>query len=252
VLRAVVANGGGSARNRAQLARCILNHVGASTVPVGIGTEGTATVAHPHEYALDEYDSAPVASLRDGFGLLVEVLERSADGSVSVVCISSMRDFADVCAARPELVRAKVMAVAIQGGLVRSAASPAGWVPDTSQNNEFDRDGAAAVYAFCFAHGVPMTVTSRHAVPTIPMQLARSFAERTNCPVMRYLADAQFLGLEGLWARLCAGALPARCTKQWYFETFCHIDADLFEEHGLDELQAGDDIIPFLDGVVKP
>jgi hypothetical protein len=31
---------------------------------------------------------------------------------------------------------------------------------------------------------------------------------------MRYLADAQVLGLKGLWQKLCEGELPARCTKQ--------------------------------------
>jgi hypothetical protein len=154
--------------------------------------------------------------------------------------------------ARPELVRRKVATVAVQGGLVADASAPAGWAPDTSQNNEFDRAAAAAVYAFCFAHGLPLTVTSRHAVPTIPMQLARSFAERTACPVMRYLADAQFLGLEGLWRRMCAGELPVRCSKRWYFETFCHVDKEAFDAQGLDALDAEADIVPFLDGVVKP
>jgi hypothetical protein len=161
------------------------------------------------------------------------------------------------------------------------------------------------------------------------MQLARSFAERTDCPVMRYLADAQFLGLAGLWRKLCAGAMPARCTKQvrcaavetggarrgradgtwrvrgthggarathperasarprpapggrspktrargvdarpsaavhaprplrsaraqWFFETFCAIDAPAFAARGLAALGIDDDIVGCLDGVVKP
>ena len=74
---------------------------------------------------------------------------------------------------------------------------------------------ANAVYSFCFERGLRLTVTSRNAVPLLPMQLAKSFAERTACPVLRYLADAQFLGLAGLWKKLCQGQLPARCTKQW-------------------------------------
>jgi hypothetical protein len=146
----------------------------------------------------------------------------------------------------------KVQTVAVQGGLVADAAAAAGWAPDTSVNNDFDKAAAALVYAFCFAHGVPMTVTSRHAVPVIPMQLARSFADRTDCPVMRYLADAQFLGLKGLWGRLCAGALPARCTKRWFFETFCGTDAEAFAARRLGDLDASVDIVPYLDGTVKP
>jgi hypothetical protein len=123
-------------------------------VPVGIGSDGgTLVVAQAHEYELPDYPATPQAVLRPGAELLVEALARSADGSVRVVCISSLRDFADVCAAAPALVLRKVRIVAIQGGLVADAASPSGWAPDTSQNNEFDRAGAAAVYAFCFKTG---------------------------------------------------------------------------------------------------
>lgn len=93
-----------------------------------------------------------------------------------------------------------------------------------------------------------MTVTSRHAVPLLPMQLAKSFAERTECAVMRYLANAQFLGLEGLWRKLCSGQLPGRCTKQWYFETFCGEDAAQFESNGREALGMDADIGLYLNG----
>ncbi|KAG8462600.1 hypothetical protein KFE25_010425 [Diacronema lutheri] len=84
------------------------------------------------------------------------------------------------------------------------------------------------------------------------MQLARSFAQRTSCPVLRYLAAAQFLGLEGLWQKLCAGKLPERCTKQWYFATFCDQGASAFEKSRFDELDAAADIASHLNGFVKP
>lgn len=35
---------------------------------------------------------------------------------------------------------------------------------------------------------------------------------------MRYLVNAQSLGLEGLWKKLCRGEMIARCDKAWYFE----------------------------------
>jgi len=84
------------------------------------------------------------------------------------------------------------------------------------------------------------------------MQLARSFAERTNCPVMRYLADAQFFGLVGLWNKLCAGQLPARCSKQWFFETFCGENAATFASCGRVALDERTDINTYLTGHVKP
>ncbi|KAG8469828.1 hypothetical protein KFE25_006283 [Diacronema lutheri] len=86
----------------------------------------------------------------------------------------------------------------------------------------------------------------------LPMQLAKSFAETTDCPVMSYLAGAQSLGLEGLWAKLCAGKLPARCSKQWYFETFCGVDAAEFAAKGHALLDGDANIREHLNGFVKP
>jgi hypothetical protein len=82
-LSAVVANGGKSARARARLARCVLDHVGATDVPVGIGSDGSPTCAQPHEYALAGYAATPDAALREGGALLVETLTRAADKSVA-------------------------------------------------------------------------------------------------------------------------------------------------------------------------
>lgn len=69
---------------------------------------------------------------------------------------------------------------------------------------------------------------------------------------MRYLADAQFLGLQGLWRKLCDGHLPTRCTKQWFFETFCGVDENAFVAARFDHLPANADIARFLHGFVKP
>ena len=66
------------------------------------------------------------------------------------------------------------------------------------------------------------------------------------------MAQAQFLGLEGLWKKLVEGKLPARCTKQWYFETFCGVSAAEFENRGLSGLGAEVDIVSHLNGFVKP
>ena len=285
----VVANGGHQALQRARLARCVLDHLRLPKIPVGVGTAGKESAPMPHEYALPGYDDVDDARLVPGARLIVDVLRSAPARSVRVVLISSLRDFADVLVADAPLVLRKVHTVAVQGGLEPDASRPSGFRADTSVNNGFDMDAAESVYAFCFAHGVPMTVTSRHAVPMLPMQLARSFAERTSCPVLRYLAAAQFLGLEGLWQRLCAGKLPERCTKQvraharallnrafvrvlcadarnaasntarrsrassaqWYFETFCGRGASAFEEGRFDELDGAADIASHLNGCVQ-
>ncbi|KAG8470407.1 hypothetical protein KFE25_008828 [Diacronema lutheri] len=174
-----------------------------------------------------------------------------SEGKPYVAQAHDLRDLADLIAAEPELFVARACEVAVMGGLTRDDAASK-WRPDTSVNNGFDHQAAAAVYDFCFARGVPLTVVSRMAVPMLPMQLAKSFAVRTQCQVMSYLADAQFLGLEGLWQKLCEGTLPPRCTKQWYFETFCGVSADDFRQFGYERLQRDDNIIRMLNGFVKP
>lgn len=65
---------------------------------------------------------------------------------------------------------------------------------------------------------------------------------------MRYLAAAQFKGLEGLWRKLCGGNLPDRCDKAWFFQTFCGVDAAAFAEGGYGSLDGGADIGSHLNG----
>eukprot|EP00304_Pavlova_gyrans_P006070 CAMPEP_0206049134 /NCGR_PEP_ID=MMETSP1466-20131121/26043_1 /ASSEMBLY_ACC=CAM_ASM_001126 /TAXON_ID=44452 /ORGANISM="Pavlova gyrans, Strain CCMP608" /LENGTH=1171 /DNA_ID=CAMNT_0053424217 /DNA_START=35 /DNA_END=3550 /DNA_ORIENTATION=+ len=276
-LEAVVANGGQQPDKRARLAKCILNHVKEPNVPVGIGSQGKPYSAQPHEYDMEGYEEVEQHDLGQGPSLLLRVLRDAPPKSLNFVCISSLRDLADLMVEHPDLVREKTQLVAIQGGLEKKPApvveeedgdergngtgpaeAPAthepitDWIPDSSVNNGFDMEGAAIVYSFCFEHGVPMNVVSRNAVPLLPMQLARSFAQRCECPVMSYLANAQFMGLEGLWQKICAGLLPPRCTKQWYFETFCGISKEDFKAKGFDELGGDAPIKQHLNGFVKP
>jgi len=249
-LSAVVANGGQQAMRRARLARCVLDKLGAYDVPVGVGSEGKEYKPQPHEYAIDGIDQVDSARLRSGQELLISTLRAAVSNSLTFVCISSLRDLADVMDEHPALVMEKVVEVAVQGGLERDEEGT--WQPDTSVNNMFDLEGARCVYRFCMDHGLPLTVVSRNAVPMLPMQLAKSFAVRTSDSIMSYLAKAQFLGLEGLWQKLCEGKLPARCTKQWYFETFCGVSRDQFEADDLEALTAEEDIVRHLNGFVKP
>lgn len=251
-LRGIVANGGSEPRERAALAKCILNHVNVHDVPVGVGKPTTqGSHAQAHERDIDGFADVRRDMLEDGHALMMRVLLSSPAKSLTVLCISSLRDFADAIICAPDVVKDKVCVVAIQGGLQYDDESGR-WQPDTSVNNEFDPQAAELVYSFCFQHGLPMRIVSRNAVPKIPMQLARSFALKHESPVMSYLANAQFLGLKGLWQKLCAGELPARCTKLWYAETFCGLTADTYEATGFDAMGPDVNIVSFLDGSIKP
>jgi hypothetical protein len=73
----VIANGGADAERRARLAKCVLQHVAASRVPVGVGSAGVDYAAQPHEYSLDGYDLVEPIHLQNGPSLLLATLKRA-------------------------------------------------------------------------------------------------------------------------------------------------------------------------------
>lgn len=235
-LCAVIANGGQQAERRAKLARAVLDHIGADDVPVGVGSEGKAYMPQSHEFALPSVDAIDARRLVPGADLLQRTVQAAAPKSLTFVCISSLRDLADLIETQSQLVFEKVLEVAIQGGVQRDPDTGK-WVPDQcalrraaypplpahssvhgldsdgqtagclwsttlhtssscratlhlcraiaprSVNNLFDVDAAANVYSFCLDRFIPMCIVGRNAVPLLPMQLAKSFAQRTNDPV---------------------------------------------------------------------
>ena len=169
----IVANGGQQPRERAKLALCVLDRLGISDVAVGVGSQGKAYVAKPHEYRLDGYERTSDSRLvEDGDALILSVLRAARAKTVRVVCISSLRDIANALSAQPNLVLAKVRVLAIQGGLERDEHGA--WRPDQAVNNGFDPEAADRVYRFCFERGLPLNVVSRFAVPVLPMQVRDS------------------------------------------------------------------------------
>lgn len=262
-VEALVCNGGQQQLERTALARTILQHIGmASAIRVGVG-EPVAKEPYqpkPHEYAIPGYGRA-LKELKSsptryyGRTLILQVLREAQEHSLTVQCQTGMTDLALVIEAEPELFKRKVCLCSIMGGL-RFDGQRQQWEPDTAANNMFDLEAAKRVYSFCLEHQVPMHVVSRNAVPSIRMSLAEEFADdhRDNV-VMRYLYDAQKLGLVGLWGAVCAKTLPPRCSKEWYFTTFCGVSKVEWEgKRGqqLERLGAATDIAPMLQGTVKP
>jgi hypothetical protein len=173
----VIANGGGQPEARARLAYTILEKLGAAgEIPVGIGSHGNPYAAQPHEFALEGCEEVLSSALLPGKELIASALHGAKHKELTVVLISSLRDFADALVEQPALVLEKVVAVGIMGGLVKDDSSPSGYAPDTSVNNMFDLDAARRVYSWCFAKGIKMGVVSRFAVPMLPMQLAKRCA----------------------------------------------------------------------------
>jgi WD40 repeat protein/inosine-uridine nucleoside N-ribohydrolase len=267
VLAAVICNGGGSnansvvpeSRNRAALARAILDHFNLNDVPVGVG-HPTLVEHRPgaHEYAFPGYAKVDDARLLDAQALLSSVLDLVGYKSLTVVVLSALSDVAALVARDGERFAAKVECVSVMGGVeleddgsVRTAPAPAYLRPDEAANNLFDRAAAQAVYSYCAAARVPMRVVSRVAVPNVPMRIVRTFAGKNPYdPVMKYLKNASQLGLVSLWQRICRGQVPNR-DRRWFFLTFCGVSPAEFEQLRADELGEDYPIDRRLDGTVK-
>lgn len=140
----VIANGGQQAKQRALLARCVLDHLNAD-IPVGIGSPGKQYAPVPHEYELQGFADIDEARLVSGERLFSDVLQKVPPKSLIIVLISSLRDMADAIDANRDLVLRKVRTVAIQGGLERDVSRSSGWRPDSSVNNGFDLEAAEKV-----------------------------------------------------------------------------------------------------------
>ena len=193
---------------RARLMRGTLDTLGLRGVPVGVGTDGGSSMHREtfcetaKVYIPDEHEQR-TRGLLTGRGLLHRIFVDAEPKSLHLICISSLKDAALFMRDNMVLFVEKVNSVTIMGGVHEFAeADETGLLqPDTAQNNVFDLDASTLVYSFCIEHRIPMHVVSRDAVCPVPMALVRNLRDKSNHPLMKYLYDAQSLGLVGLWAK---------------------------------------------------
>jgi len=257
-VEAFICNGGHQARERTALCNIVLEHIGMrNQIPVGIGEEIKAYTPKAHEYALPGYEGALRETMMhpelfDGKRIFMDTLRNSVDKSLTVQVQTGMTDVANMILEHGHLFERKVSCCSIMGGLQQNGVTGE-WEPDTAANNMFDFDACKIVYKFCIDRGIPMHVVSRTAVPNLRMTLAKEFADaHKGNVVMDYLYKAQKLGLVGLWGAVCAKKLPPRCTKMWYFTTFCGLTEEDVAEYDLVNMTAEDNMEPWLQGTVKP
>jgi hypothetical protein len=97
--------------------------------------------------------------------------------------------------------------------------------PSDAHNNVFDWDASSLFYQRCQEMGIPLVVVSRFTSYGCPVQKF-VYDLMVRCPIPHptvcRLQRAQRSSIETLWQNVCDGnKLPARCTKQWYCDTFC-------------------------------
>ena len=122
-----------------------------------------------------------------------------------------------------------------------TASFSATLAPDTAHNNTFDSQAACFFYRRCQELGVRLVIVSRHAAGAcpVPRSMYDSIAQSRHIVALR-LRAAQRFSIVALWKRACApeGAkkrqnLPARCSRQWFLDTFCK--GRLLPEENADE-----------------
>jgi len=233
------------AQDRGRLLRGTLDVLGLYEVPVGIGTDGGSS---EHKATFLETaasympaDGSERARLHGGRALLRRCFEEATDGSLTLVCISSMKDAALFIRDNTDLFKRKSRSVLIMGGVremptaggadgagAGSRLLPDALLPDTANNNTFDQQAADYLYAVCQDLGVQLTVQTRHSAYAcpVPREIYDAMA-KTGSPIAVRLRTAQRTSIENLWKRCiapepdCRFGLPARCDRTWFQNTFC-------------------------------
>ena len=228
--------------DRARLLRGTLDVLGMHDVPVGIGTNGGSSTHRDDFSVTANHYMPPLYSERTqtmwtGHRLLATTFERAAPNSLVLTLMSSLKDAAVFLRDNEALFVSKIRIVTIMGGIDVSAFENSDsngtqnyLVPDSSQNNEFDKSAARFFYRRCQDLGVPLNIVTRETAYAVamPRSVYDDLAE-TQSPIGWRLRDAQRASLQALWCRACANSgqdprrlsLPSRCTKKWFCDTFC-------------------------------
>ena len=214
-------------KDRACLARTILDSLGMHDVPVGFGADvacqGDITlhcfggVANQNPYEFER-----------GSHLMERLLYEAEDKSVKLLCISNLRDISELIVKQEELFRTKVKEVVMMGGAAYSVARGQVIPDDTAFNNSSDLEASRHVYAECQQKHIPTTTVSRYAAYGCP--LSTSFLDglqKTNHLLAGEIRDANLKAMQSLWRKVNMPSwmpgrakLPARCNKTWFLNFF--------------------------------
>lgn len=229
------------ALRRAQLAQYISDNVGLSRTKIAAGSDlPTLSVKdiHPYEFAgvPDGYGMDRIS--QDPTKMIRETLETADNKSVDILVIAGFTDLHKFIENPKEadMLAAKAQRIVIMGGVQTTDGQPTtdkdGFLhPDASSNYQFDPEAAQKVIRFAQEQHIPLRFVSRHAA--YAAQLPRNAYEnagKSDNPVGVWLRDTVSAGFQSLWERANSPigspgrALPDRCDRQWFIDTFCGKD----------------------------
>lgn len=217
---------------RARLVKGILDTVGLSDVPVGVGTAVDEN-SNPQPYEFDASYLSRQESFPDGQLLLKETFAKADDKSLTLLLISGLTDANLFIQNNLELVKRKLDRVVIMGGVLSEQndvkRDDRGFIlPDESYNQKVDMQSARSFYHSAQAAGIPLTVVSRFSVMACAMNVEfYELLAKEDSPIGKRLCAAQAESIRHLWYRIFLDVndvkregLPPYCNKEWFLKTF--------------------------------
>lgn len=209
-----------SAEKRALTIWALMYHMGHRHIPVGIGSDGSDEDHMEREYEYDTEISAGTlgeAMIVNGKRLMEEKLNKclAAHTKIKVLCISSLRDIAELCEEHPKMVVATVESFYIQGGVLSDGVLE----PDESAaNNKFDMESARKFYAFIEKYSMDCIVCTKHAAIASKLPVIEILAA-TDTAISRYLYRTVKAQQMAFYKQACSGE-PYRpwMNKSWWIK----------------------------------
>lgn len=210
---------------RAEMAKGVFNKLRLPDVHVSRGQDYRMNPLQSKEHAkfLREGHALRAASTEIHRDSLQDMRLRlkHAPHPLSIVVIAGMGDLNGLITTCPEVMRERVDAITIMGG-VEPLKDADGFIqPDArAYNNVTDLDAARSLYRKAQELGIPLRIVTKEAA--YKTAVSPSFYEgmaMSGHPVGQYLRDVQKSALKGLWEGIQNGLLPG-LDNAWFFRTF--------------------------------
>lgn len=217
---------------RARGAKGTLQVLGRGDIPVGIGLPVFQGRAYPYESEIPYL--APETDVEPGYELMVRTLEAQKDGSITLLLISGLTDAAKLIITVGNLLKRKLKAVVIMGGVEveddQVKLDDSGFIiPNNANNNSFDMTSAIFLHNNLQELEIPMTIVTREVAYSsgVPFAMYDKLVE-TGSPVGECLRNRQKPSLQHLWEAACSepdsdlrGTLPNDRNREWFLKVFC-------------------------------
>lgn len=240
------------AEMRARLGRGALDRLGLPEVPIAIGSKGEHANHEvlDYEFAGSESFIAPEGiCLVDGQTLLHDIFTKAKQENykVTLLAISSLMDIAEFAKNEPELLKATLEKVVLQGGY--SIVNGKLEADIAATNNHFAFEEAQYFHRFLQDNAIPSICFTKVATFATPIyQTLLKQMEKTGVNVGQYLRAVQ-LGQDLHYWKCASGPIEGRFRPFMDEKWFLKNKTTWYDKHPGEPGPEGDAITPWLDKV---